>query len=129
LDETRSFVHRESNFAQSGICLSSLTFMYKPVAALDYVDSEKEATLLTHILQSALCFGVDLALAFPAVALAKRESVASGVRNPVLIHDDSEGASVRKIGAMVATLPACREKVAAVIDKAAERPLHTRASA
>jgi hypothetical protein len=37
--------------------------------------------VLTHILQSALFFGVDLALAFPAVLLAKRQSPPSCVRN------------------------------------------------
>jgi hypothetical protein len=76
--------------------------------------------VLTHILQSALCFGVDLAFAFPALALVKREP-------PV---------SVRKISATITTLPAQRlaicegpEKAAAVVDKAAEKPLHTRVSA
>lgn len=76
--------------------------------------------MLTHILQSALCFGVDLAFAFPALALVKREP-------PV---------SVRKISATITTLPAQRlaisegpEKAATVADKAPEKPLHTRASA
>lgn len=37
--------------------------------------------MLTHILQSALFFGVDLALAFPAVLLAKTQTRPSCVRN------------------------------------------------
>jgi hypothetical protein len=36
--------------------------------------------VLTHILHSVLCFGIDLAFAFPAVLLAKRQSPASCVR-------------------------------------------------
>jgi hypothetical protein len=84
--------------------------------------------VLTHILQSAFCFGVDLVFAFPAVALAKRESPASGVR--------TEEASPRKTNATVTTLPTCRpavrtraEEVAAVVDRAAEKPSRTRATA
>jgi hypothetical protein len=76
--------------------------------------------VLTHILQSALCFGVDLAFAFPALALAKREPPASD----------------RKISATITTLPARSlarsegpQKATAVVDKAAEKPLHTRVSA
>jgi hypothetical protein len=37
--------------------------------------------MLTHVLQSALCFGIDLAFAFPAVLLAKRQAPPSCVRN------------------------------------------------
>jgi hypothetical protein len=37
--------------------------------------------MLTHILQSILFFGIDLAFAFPAVLLAKRQSSPSCVRN------------------------------------------------
>lgn len=76
--------------------------------------------MLTHILQSTLCFGVDLALAFPALALAKREPPAS----------------IRKISATITILSARRlavsegpAKAAALVDKAAEKPPHTRVSA
>ena len=84
---------------------------------------------MLHTLQSALSFGVDVAFAFPAVVLLKRESVGWGVRSPVLIHDGFEGSSVRKTGATVTTLPTCHEKVAAVTDRAVEKPLPTKASA
>lgn len=54
--------------------------------------------MLTHILQSALCFSVDLAFAFPAVLLVKRQSAASGARNIVQLHGALETAN---------TLPTC----------------------
>ena len=72
--------------------------------------------MLTHILQSALCFGVDLAFAFPAVVLAKRQSPASGIRNNVMVHGALEERSTRKMGT-------------AMLDKAAKKPLHARISA
>jgi len=37
--------------------------------------------MLTHILQSVLFFAIDLALAFPALLLAKRQSPPPCVRN------------------------------------------------
>jgi hypothetical protein len=39
--------------------------------------------LLTHLLQSALSIGADLAFAFPALLLVQKQSPASGVRNTV----------------------------------------------
>lgn len=72
--------------------------------------------MLTHILQTALCFGVDLALAFPAVLLAKRQSPASTVRNILRVHRALEDRSARKMGT-------------AIMDKAVKKPLHTTVSA
>jgi hypothetical protein len=44
------------------------------IAALDDVGTTKEPPVLTHILQSALSIGADLALAFPALLLAQKQS-------------------------------------------------------
>jgi hypothetical protein len=42
--------------------------------ALDDVGTTKEPAVLTHILQSVLGIGADLALAFPALLLAQKQS-------------------------------------------------------